>query len=58
MTKEGESVAGATRSLHDLAGKVSKTYMYVKRGLRGDGSKGDKHDPTISHRRDYVQRDE
>ena len=38
----------------DLAGKVRKTCKYVKRRLRRDGSKGDKHDPTMSRRQGYV----
>ena len=57
MTKEGKGVAGATWSLQDLTRQVSKTCRYVKRGLGGDGSKGGKHDPTMSRRRGYVQRD-
>ena len=55
--KEGEGVAGATGSSQDLIKKVNKTCMYVKRGLRGDRFKGGKHDPTVSRRRGYVQRD-
>ena len=31
--------------------------MYVKKELEGDRSKSDKHDPTMSRRRGYVQRD-
>ena len=57
MTKEGEDVASVTKSSQDLAGQLSNTCRYVKRGLRGDESKGGKHDPTISRRQDYVQRD-
>jgi len=30
MAKEGEGIAGATRSSQDIAGKVSKTYKYVR----------------------------
>jgi len=44
MANDGESVACATGSSQDLAGKVSKTYKYIKRGLRGDRSNGGKYD--------------
>ena len=57
MTKEGKGVADATWSSQDLTGKVSKTYRYVKQGLGGDGSKGGKHDSTMSRKRGYVQCD-
>ena len=57
MTKEGEDVTGEIGSSQDLTGKVSKTYKYVKRELRGDGSKA-ANDLTMSRRRGYVQCDE
>ena len=57
MAKEGEGVAGATRSSQDLAEYVSKTCRYVKRGLGGDGFKGSKYDPITSRRQGYIQRD-
>ena len=57
MTKEGEGVAGAIWYSQELAGKVSKTCRYVKRELGGDGSKDGKHDPVMSRKRGYVQRD-
>jgi len=57
MTKKGEGVVGAIRSSQDLAGKVSKTYRYVRRRLEGDGSESDKHDPIISYRQGHGQRD-
>jgi len=57
MTKEGEGIAGVTGSSQGLAGKVNKTCKYIKERLRGDGSKGDKHDPIMSRRWDYVQYD-
>jgi len=50
IAKEGEGIAGVTESSQDLAGKVNKTCKYVKQKLRGDGSKGGKHDPIISRR--------
>ena len=46
MIKEGEDIADATGSSQDLARKIRKKNQ----------SKGDKHDPTMSHRRGYVQR--
>jgi len=55
MTKESEGIDGATRSSQDLAGKVSKTCMYVRRGLRENGSKSSKHDSIMSRRQDDVQ---
>jgi len=54
---KGEGVVGATKSSQDLAGNVSKTCYYIRRGLGEDGSKGGKHDPTKSCRRGDVQRD-
>ena len=57
MAKKGKDIANAIGSSQDLTRKVSKTYRYVKRGLEGDGSKDSKHDPTMSRRRGYVQRD-
>ena len=50
MIKEGKDIDGATGSSQDLAGKVSKTCRYIKRGLGRDGSKGGKHDPNMSRR--------
>ena len=57
MVKEGEGVASATGSSQDLTGKVSKTCRYIKRELGREWSKDGKHDPTISHKRGYVERD-
>jgi len=54
MIKEGEGVAGAIRSSQDIAGKYSKICRCVKGELRGDGSKGGKHDLTMSHKRGYI----
>ena len=48
MTKEGEGVAGATRSYEVFTRpcRVSQQICrYIKRGLEGDESKGGKHDP-------------
>ena len=56
MTKESEDVADAIWSSQDLVRKVRKIFRYVRWGLRGDGFKGGKHDPTMSRRRGDVQR--
>ena len=58
MIKEGGDIAGAIRSSQELARKVSKIFKYVERVLGGNESKSDKYDPTISHKRGYVKRDE
>ena len=56
MTKEGEGVAGAIKSLQAM--KESQQNLQIRRWeLREDGSKSGKHDPTMSRRRGYVQHD-
>jgi len=53
MTKEGED-GGVTEPSQDLVERVNKTYKYVRWGLGRVGSKGDKHDSIMSHRRGHV----
>jgi len=57
MTKEGEGVAGATKSSENLIGKVIKTCEHVRWGLAGDGFEIGKHDLIMSCRRGHVQCD-